>query len=64
MFSLSDDYLNVTDTVHVWPEHYESPALLKRDGYYFVFGSQLSGWDPNDNVGLKLKLEILPVVTI
>jgi hypothetical protein len=36
--------------VYLWSELIESPAILKRDGYYFMFGSHLTGWNPNDNV--------------
>ena len=47
--ALSDTYLNVTKNVYVWKEKYESPALIKRSGVYFMFASQLTGWNPNDN---------------
>ena len=40
---LTDDYLNVSYTTHLFPEHYEAPALYKQDGVYFMFGSQLTG---------------------
>ena len=48
--ALSDDYLNVTESVYLWDENIESPAVWKTNGYYFMFGSRLTGWDPNDNV--------------
>ncbi|KAF7554783.1 hypothetical protein G7Z17_g2666 [Cylindrodendrum hubeiense] len=48
--ALSDDYLNVTESVYLWDESIESPAILKKDGRYFMFGSHLTGWSPNDNV--------------
>ncbi|KAK2043242.1 galactan 1,3-beta-galactosidase [Colletotrichum somersetense] len=48
--ALSSDYLNVTRNVYLWDESIESPAILKKNGYYFMFGSRLTGWDPNDNV--------------
>lgn len=50
--ALSDDYLNVTESVYLWDENIESPAILKKDGIYFMFGSHLTGWNPNDNVCL------------
>lgn len=48
--ALSDDYLNTTENVYTWEENIESPTIWKTNGYYFMFGSQLTGWDPNDNV--------------
>ncbi|UQC84676.1 galactan 1,3-beta-galactosidase [Colletotrichum lupini] len=48
--ALSSDYLNVTRNVYLWPDHIEAPAIWKKNGYYFMFGSKLTGWDPNDNV--------------
>ncbi|CCT61079.1 hypothetical protein IAQ61_001636 [Plenodomus lingam] len=47
--SLSDDYLNVVENVYTWAEKYESPAVIKKNGVYFMFASQLTGWNPNDN---------------
>ncbi|KAF4810333.1 hypothetical protein CGCSCA5_v010677 [Colletotrichum siamense] len=48
--ALTSDYLNVTSNVYLWTTNIESPAILKRNGYYFMFGSKLTGWNPNDNV--------------
>jgi hypothetical protein len=50
IFKLSDDYLTVPESIWAWSDSIESPALVKHDGVYFVFGSHLSGWAPNDNV--------------
>jgi hypothetical protein len=47
---LSDDYLTVKSSTYVWKEKIESPAMIKKNGVYFMFGSKLTGWDPNDNV--------------
>lgn len=52
--ALTSDYLNVTRNVYLWSESIESPAILKRSGYYFMFGSKLTGWNPNDNVSLPI----------
>ena len=52
--ALSEDYLNVTATTFLWPDHIEAPALLKTNEYYFMFGSHLSGWAPNDNVSFQI----------
>lgn len=41
--TLTDDFTNVTETTHLFPEHVEAPALYKQDGVYFLFGSQLTG---------------------
>jgi hypothetical protein len=41
--------LTVSKNVYTWKEKYEAPAVLKKDGVYFMFASQLTGWDPNDN---------------
>lgn len=47
--ALSDDYLTVQRNVYTWKEKYEAPAVVKKNGVYFMFASQLTGWDPNDN---------------
>ncbi|OJD30241.1 glycosyl hydrolase family 43 protein [Diplodia corticola] len=49
--ALTSDYLNVTgdSSVYRFDEKYEAPAVVKANGTYFLFASQLSGWDPNDN---------------
>lgn len=45
----------VSTTIIHAPEHplgdhgYESPALVKVDGRYYLFGSDLTGWSTNDN---------------
>ncbi|ORY57262.1 galactan 1,3-beta-galactosidase [Pseudomassariella vexata] len=48
--ALTDDYLNVTEAVYLWDISIEAPSILKKGDYYFMFGSYLTGWDPNDNV--------------
>ncbi|KAI5863627.1 carbohydrate-binding module family 35 protein [Durotheca rogersii] len=47
---LADDYLSVAADTHLWSDSIESPALVRLAGRYYVFGSKLTGWDPNDNV--------------
>jgi hypothetical protein len=47
---LSDDYLSVQSEVYLWDELIESPAMLMQNGMYYMFGSYLIGWDPNNNV--------------
>jgi hypothetical protein len=39
----------VTSNVYTFAEKYESPAVIKKNGVYFMFASQLTGWNPNDN---------------
>lgn len=46
---LSDDYLSVKKATYLWKDSIEAPAVIKKNGVYFMFGSTLSGWDPNDN---------------
>lgn len=49
-FKLSSDYLTVEEkTGTILFSHMpalESPAVVKVDGVYYFFGSQLTGWDP------------------
>ncbi|WP_284638422.1 family 43 glycosylhydrolase [Paenibacillus silviterrae] len=49
MYRLSDDYLSVDEHVRtLWPGQYrEAPAVLKRDGLYFMITSGCTGWEPN-----------------
>lgn len=46
--ALTSDYLNVSSNVFLFAD-YEAPAMVKKNGYYFLFASHLSGWNPNDN---------------
>ncbi|KAH3743676.1 family 43 glycosylhydrolase [Pelomyxa schiedti] len=48
VYALSWDYLTIESLV-VSLNQYEAPALLKKDGTYFMFGSHLTGWSTNDN---------------
>lgn len=41
---LSADYLSVASNVYTWAEKYEAPAVIKKNGVYFMFASQLTGW--------------------
>jgi len=50
IYALTDDYLNISHSVHLFDADLEAPALLKMGEYYFMFASHLSGWSPNDNV--------------
>ncbi|KAL3489601.1 glycosyl hydrolase [Aspergillus germanicus] len=50
IFELSEGYLSVVKQVHLFPEHLESPAMIKRDGLYYLFASGLTFWFANDNL--------------
>ncbi len=46
---LSDDYLNVAEKVCFIHTRLEGGALVKYDGLYYIIGSWMSGWAPNNN---------------
>ncbi|KAK8159066.1 glycosyl hydrolase [Phyllosticta citrichinensis] len=49
---LSSDYLSVETNTYLFSKRdrgIEASALLKLSSTYYLFGSQLTGWDPNDN---------------
>jgi hypothetical protein len=47
---LSCEEIVVTTRQVARPEFgYESPALVKHDGLYYLFGSDMTGWSTNDN---------------
>jgi len=48
IYHLSADFLSVTSLVKTLPQ-YESPAMVKIGGTYYLFGSHLTGWSTNDN---------------
>ncbi|HMR49728.1 MAG TPA: family 43 glycosylhydrolase [Arachnia sp.] len=55
IYRLRDDYLGVASVVATLRQQdrpeigYESPALVRHDGLYYLFGSDLTGWSTNDN---------------
>lgn len=55
IYRLRDDYLGVEEVVVTLRQQdrpelgYESPALARHAGRYFLFGSDLTGWSLNDN---------------
>ncbi|MFG3531101.1 family 43 glycosylhydrolase [Streptomyces sp. NPDC047917] len=54
IYRLTDDYFAVDSLVSTTlADHgrhgYESPALVRVDGTYYLFGSDLTGWTTNDN---------------
>ncbi|GAA1972236.1 ThuA domain-containing protein [Microbacterium pumilum] len=55
IYRLADDYLSAESLVATLHQQdrpelgYESPTLVKHDARYFLFGSDLTYWDMNDN---------------
>ncbi len=55
IYRLRDDYCGVESIVATLRQQdrpeigYESPTLVRHEGLYYLFGSDLSGWDLNDN---------------
>lgn len=55
IYQLSADYLSVESVVTTLRQRsrpelgYESPALVKHYGLYYLFGSDMTGWSLNDN---------------
>ncbi|MTK52977.1 family 43 glycosylhydrolase [Paludibacter sp.] len=49
MYLLTDDFLDVKEQVAtLWPGgHREAPAVMKRNGFYFMITSGCTGWAPN-----------------
>ncbi len=49
VYRLSDDYMNVECLVHkLWQGEYrEAPAVMERNGKYYMFSSFCTGWEPN-----------------
>lgn len=48
IYQLSADFLSVTALVKTL-DQYESPAMVRAGGTYYLFGSHLTGWSTNDN---------------
>ena len=54
IYRLAEDYLSVYELVATTLKDdrshgYESPALIRHDDVYYLFGSDLTGWSTNDN---------------
>ncbi|OZG68336.1 family 43 glycosylhydrolase [Bifidobacterium eulemuris] len=55
IYRLSADYHSVVEDVVClkgtdYAFGYESPTMIRHEGLYYWFGSQLTGWDCNDNM--------------
>jgi len=50
IYRLSDDYKSITAQVNkAMTSGFESPALFRKDHIYYFLGSDLTGWERNDN---------------
>jgi len=50
IYRLSDDFRSVQEHVHKAMEHgFESPTLFRDGDVYYFIGSNLTGWERNDN---------------
>ncbi|WP_282940960.1 family 43 glycosylhydrolase [Paenibacillus sp. RC67] len=49
IYRLSEDYMSIDEHVRtLWPGQYrEAPAVMKRNGVYFMVTSGCTGWEPN-----------------
>lgn len=49
IYKLQEDYMNVASLVNrLWPGEYrEAPAVMKKDGVYYMMTSFCTGWAPN-----------------
>ncbi|WP_052339561.1 family 43 glycosylhydrolase [Gorillibacterium massiliense] len=49
MYRLSEDYMSIEEQVKtLWPGQYrEAPAVMKRNGMYYLLTSACTGWLPN-----------------
>lgn len=50
IYKLGDDYKSITEQVcKAFERGFESPAIFKKDSLYYFLGSDLTGWERNDN---------------
>lgn len=50
IYKLNDDYKSVSEQINsAFEKGFESPALFKKDSLYYFLGSDLTGWERNDN---------------
>lgn len=49
VYRLTEDYMNVDSLIHkLWQGEYrEAPAVMERNGKYYMFSSFCTGWAPN-----------------
>ena len=50
IYKLNDDYKGIAEQVNkVMAKGFESPAIFRKDSIYYFLGSDLTGWERNDN---------------
>lgn len=50
IYKLNDDYKSISEQINkAFEKGFESPAIFKKDSLYYFLGSDLSGWERNDN---------------
>lgn len=50
IYKLNDDYKSINEhTNKAMASGFESPAILQKDSMYYFLGSDLTGWERNDN---------------
>lgn len=50
IYKLNDDYKSISEQVNkAFERGFESPAIFRKDSLYYFLGSDLTGWERNDN---------------
>jgi hypothetical protein len=50
IYKLNDDYKSISEQINkAFERGFESPAMFKKDSLYYFIGSDLTGWERNDN---------------
>lgn len=50
IYRLSDDYKSISEQINkAFERGFESPAMFRKDSLYYFLGSDLTGWERNDN---------------
>jgi hypothetical protein len=50
IYKLNDDYKSISEQVYkAFERGFESPAIFHKDSLYYFLGSDLTGWERNDN---------------
>ena len=50
IYKLSNDYKSISEQINkAFEKGFESPALFRNDSIYYFLGSDLTGWERNDN---------------